>query len=56
MYITILRVGLNRIYILHMTVYLVVSLPKITVYTPCIYIYIYMVLANPNHSAGIKLV
>ena len=41
---TICRVGQNRIYTPYMTVYLVISLPKIP------YIHrIYMVLANSNH-------
>jgi hypothetical protein len=41
----IVRVGQNRIYALYMTVYLVISLPKIP------YIHrIYMVLANPTHK------
>ena len=39
-----IRVGQNRIYTPHMTVYLVTSLPKI----PCINS-IYMVLANPTY-------
>ena len=40
-----LRVGQNRIYTPYMTVYLVISLPKIP------YIHrIYMVLANPIHA------
>ena len=39
------RVGQDRIYTPYMTVYLVISLPKIP------YIHrIYMVLANPNHK------
>ena len=39
------RVGQNRLYTPYMTVYLVISLPKIP------YIHrIYMVLANPNHG------
>jgi hypothetical protein len=38
------RVGQNRIYTPYMTIYLMISLPKIP------YIHrIYMVLANPNH-------
>jgi hypothetical protein len=41
------RVGQNRIFTLHMTVYLVISLPKI----PHIYC-IYMVLANPQNMRG----
>jgi hypothetical protein len=41
------RVGQNRIYTPYMTVYLVISLPKIP-YTHCIY----MVLANPKHEGS----
>ena len=45
MYPHICRVGQNRIYTPYMTVYLVISLPKLP------YIHrIYMVLANPTHS------
>jgi len=45
--IIIVRVGQNRIYTPYMTVYLVISLPKLP------YIHrIYMVLANPNSSAA----
>jgi len=41
----IFRVGQNRIFTPYMTVYLVISLPKIP------YIHrIYMVLANPTHT------
>jgi len=36
-------VGQKRMYALYMTVYLVISLPKM----PCIHL-VYMVLANPN--------
>ena len=45
------RVGQNRIYAPYMTVNLVISLPK-TPYIHRIYIYIYicMVLANPNNT------
>ena len=39
------RVGQSRIYTPYMTVYMVISLPKIP-YTHCIY----MVLANPIHT------
>ena len=53
-YIHVTRAGQNRTYSLYMTVYLVISLPKI----PCIhriyiyiYIYIYMVLANSSRKA-----
>jgi hypothetical protein len=38
------RVGQNHIYAPHMTVYLVISLPKI----PCIH-RIYMLMANPTY-------
>jgi hypothetical protein len=38
------RVGQNCIYALYMTVYLVISLPKV----PYI-LHLYMVLANPNN-------
>ena len=41
-----IRVGQNHIYTPYMTVYLVISLPKIP-YTHLIY----MVLANPIHDA-----
>jgi hypothetical protein len=48
-----IRVGQNRIYTPYMTVYLVISLPKIPyihrIYI-YIYIYIYMVLANPTYD------
>ena len=41
------RFGQNRIYTTYMTVFLVISLPKM----PHIHrIYIYMVLANPTHT------
>ena len=39
------RVGQNRVYTTYMTVYLVISLPKI----PCIH-RVYMILANPTHG------
>jgi len=46
------RFGQNRIHMPHMTVYLIKTISaKSTVYTPYIYllfIYLYMVLANPN--------
>jgi len=58
----ICRVGQNRIYPPYMTVYLVISLPKIPLHCICMvlanpmyihrvykYIIIYMVLANPMH-------
>jgi len=48
----ICRVGQNRIYTPYMTVYLVLSLPKI-LYVSRIYI-IYMVLANPSHLTRTK--
>jgi hypothetical protein len=42
------RVGQNRIYTPYMTVYLVISLPKMP------YIHrIYMVLANPSHTEAV---
>jgi len=48
--VCITRVGQNRIYTQHMTVYLVISLPKIP------YIHrIYMVSANPMHYTFIHL-
>jgi len=40
----ICRVGQNRVYTPYMTVYLVISLPKIPYING-----IYMVLANPSH-------
>jgi len=43
--IHISRVGQNRIYTPYMTVYLVISLPKIPYVNR-----IYMVLANPTHK------
>jgi hypothetical protein len=39
------RVGQNRVHTLHMTVYLVFSLPK-TTYKQCVY----MILAIPSHK------
>ena len=47
------RVGQNRICAPCMTVYSVISLPKNTVHTP--YIYLYMVLANPSCNRGASL-
>jgi len=44
-----LRVGQNCMYTPYMTVYLVRSLPKI-LHINRIYIYIYMVLADPTHA------
>jgi hypothetical protein len=44
----ITRVGQNRIYTPYMTIYLMISLPKIP------YIHrIYMVLASPRHNSGL---
>jgi len=53
----VFRVGQHRIYTPYMTVYLVISLPKL----PYIHrIYIYMVLANPmcvaSHERSVRTV
>ena len=44
-----IRVGQNRIYTPYMTVYLVISLPKMPYINR---IYIYMVLVNPIYGAN----